>query len=151
MNEQITRQAGEIFNAAKDARIPDAVQTFAEDSVVKTRETYNRMSTVAKDGGKVLEEVMLSAQAGAKAIGVKLLDNTVTNTEAAFDAAQKIARAGTFPEAARLQTKFMQQQFVIASEQTKQLFDMYAKVTKQTFDSMSTATAKTFEQIKKAK
>lgn len=151
MNEQLTRQAQELFSAVKDARIPDAVQELAEQSVVNTRESYDKMTAVAKDGGKVLEAVMLAAQAGTRTIGAKVLDNTIANTEAVFDAAQAIARAGTFPEAARLHADFMQQQLVIASEQTKELFDLYAKVTKQTFDSMNKATAKTFEQIKKSR
>ncbi len=33
MNDQFTRQAQEIFSAAKDARIPENIQAFAEDSV----------------------------------------------------------------------------------------------------------------------
>ena len=74
---------------------------------------------MAKDNVKVLEEVMLATHAGAKAIGEKVLQNSVVNTEAAFDAAQAIARAKTFPEAARLQANFVQQQLAVASSQTK--------------------------------
>jgi len=156
MNEQFTRQAQEfsrqaqeMFNAAKDTRIPENVQELAAQSVVKTRETYDKMRALATDGGKVLEDVMLSAQAGARAIGAKVLDNTVTNTDAVFDAALAIARAGTFPEAARLQANFMQQQLVIASEQAKELLELSTKVARQTFDSLNTATTKSFEQLKK--
>jgi hypothetical protein len=151
MNEQFTRQAQDMFSAVKDARIPDAVQKLAEDSVVKTRAVYDKMNAVANHGGKVLEEVMLSAESGAKAIGAKVLDNTASNTEALFDAAQAIARAGTFPEAAQLQAKFLQQQFIVAGEQTKELFDLYTKITTQTFNSMSKAAAKTFQQSKNAR
>jgi hypothetical protein len=150
MNEQFTRQAQDILAAAKDARIPENVQAFAEESVAKTREAYNKLSTVAKDNVKVLEEVMLATHAGAKAIGEKVLQNSVVNTEAAFDAAQAIARAKTFPEAARLQANFVQQQLAVASSQTKELFELSTKVAKQTFETLNVAATKGFEQLKKA-
>lgn len=150
MNEQFTRQAQDILAAAKDARIPENVQAFAEESVAKTREAYNKLSNVAKDNVKVLEEVMLATHAGAKAIGEKVLQNSVVNTEAAFDAAQAIARAKTFPEAARLQANFVQQQLAVASSQTKELFELSTKVAKQTFETLNVVATKSFEQIKKA-
>ena len=150
MNEQFTRQAQDILAAAKDARIPENVQAFAEESVAKTREAYNKLSNVAKDNVKVLEEVMLATHAGAKAIGEKVLQNSVVNTEAAFDAAQAIARAKTFPEAVRLQANFVQQQLAVANSQTKELFELSTKVAKQTFETLNVAATKSFEQIKKA-
>jgi hypothetical protein len=104
MNEQFTRQAQEMFNAAKDGRIPDNIQAMAEDNVAKAREAYQKMNSAAKDGAKVVEDVFSSAQASVKTIGEKVLHNTVANTEAAFDAAQAIARARSIPEAARLHT-----------------------------------------------
>lgn len=150
MTDQFTRQAQEIFAAAKEARIPEQVQAMAEDGVNKARDTYAKINTVTKDGVKVLEDVMVAAHAGAKTIGEKVLRNTEVNTEAAFDAAQAIARAKTFPEVVRLQTSFLQQQMTAAGAQTKELFELSAKVTQQTFETMNAAATKTFEQMKKA-
>lgn len=150
MNDQFTRQAQEMFAAAKDARIPENVQAFAEDSVAKTRDAYNKMNSVAKDGVKVLEDVMLATHAGAKTIGEKMLRNAEANTEAVFDAAHAIAKAKTFPEVARLQQTFFQQQLAAASNQTKELFELSAKVAQQTFETMNSAAVKSFEQLKKA-
>ena len=103
MKEDFARPASEMFDAAKTARIPDNVQAFAEESVAKTRETYRMINTLAKDGAKVLEDVVLTAQAGAKALGEKVMTNANTNVETAFDAARAIARARTLPEVARIQ------------------------------------------------
>jgi phasin len=149
MNENFARQAQEFFSVAKDVRIPDNVQAFAEESVVKTREAYNKINAAAKDGAKVIEEVLLTAQAGAKALGDKVVTNASANTEAAFDAAQAIARARTLPEVARLQADFLQQQLAVANAQTKELFELSAKVAKQTFESVNAAATKSFEQIRK--
>jgi phasin len=150
MNDQFTRQAQEMFAAAKDARIPENIQAIATDSVAKTREAYSKFNAVTKDGVKVIEDVMLAAHAGAKTIGEKVLRNAEVNTEAAFEAAQAIAKAKTFPEAARLQTTFIQQQFAAAGAQTKELFELSAKVAQQTFETMNSAASKTFDQFKKA-
>ncbi len=151
MTDQFTRQAQEIFAAAKEARIPENVQAIVENSVAKTREAYSTMNSAAKDGVKVLEDVMVAAQVGAKTIGEKILRNTETNTEAAFDAARAISRAGTFPEVVRLQTNFLQNQFAVASAQTKELFELSTKVAQQTFETMNSAATKTFDQIRKVR
>ena len=139
MTDQFTRQVQEILAATKDARIPENVKALAEDSVAKTREAYSKMSSAARDGVKIFENVMVSAQAGANSIGERVLRNTEANTEAAFDAAQAISRAGTLPEIVRLQTNFMQKQFAAASAQTKELFELSMKVTQQTFESVGAA------------
>ena len=149
MNEQFTRQAQDMFKVAQDGKIPENLKAFAEDSVSKTREAYQKINTAAKDGAKVVEEVVLAAQAGAKAIGEKVMHNTSLNTEAAFDAAQAIARARSIPEAARLQADFMQQQFAVAGAQTKELFELSTKFARQTFESMNSVATRSFEQMKR--
>ncbi len=150
MNEQFTRQAQEMFNMGRSMQMPENMQKFAEDSVEKTRETYQRFNDATKDSVKVFEEMMLASHAGVKAIGEKLIHNTSVNTEAAFDAAQQIARAKSMPEAARLQADFMQQQAAVASAQMKELFELSAKVTQQTFETINQATTKSFDQFKKS-
>lgn len=149
MNDQFARQAEQFFNVAKDARMPENVQAMVADGVAKTREAYEKASTVAKDQAKVAEEIMLAGQAGAKTIGTKLLENTAANTEAAFDAAQAIARARSMPEAAKLQAEFMQKQMAIAGAQTRELFELSSRVAQQAFQSFSSAATKSFETIKK--
>jgi phasin len=150
LNDQFSRQAQDMFNAAKDARIPENVQHMAEDGVAKTREAYLKINAAAKDGAKVVEDLFVAAQTNAKQLGEKVMHNTVANTEAAFDAAQAIARAKSLPEAAKLQADFMQQQFAIASAQTKEFFELSSKLAKAQFDSMSTVATKTFDQVKKS-
>ena len=120
------------------------------DGVAKTREAYEKATSVAKDQAKVAEEIMLAGQAGAKSIGSKLIENTVTNAEAAFDAAQAIARARTLPEAARLQAEFVQKQMATAGAQTRELFELSSRIAQQTFASFNAAATKSFETIKKA-
>lgn len=148
MTDQFARQAEQMLNAAKEARIPENVQAFAEDSVAKSREVYAKMSTATADGLKAMQEVMLAAQAGAQSVGEKFLANASANTEAAFDAAEAMAKAKTMPEMARLQADFFQQQLATASAQTKEFFELSNKIGRQTLESMNAAATKSFEQMK---
>lgn len=146
--QDFTRQAQEMFTAGKDAKVPENMSAFAEDAVAKSRDAFHKATASAKDNAKVMEDVLLTTQAGAKSIGEKMLANTLANTEAAFEAAQAMARARTFPEIARLQANFWQQQFAIANSQSKELFELSSKVAKQTMETVGSATAKSFEQMK---
>lgn len=148
MTDQFTRQAQEMLAAAKEARIPENVQAFAEDSVAKTREAYGKMTAATQDGMKAMQEIMLAAQAGAKSFGEKMLQNASENAEAAFDAAEAMAKAKTLPEVARLQATFVQQQLAAASTQTKEFFELSNKIGRQTLESMNSVASKTFEQMK---
>jgi hypothetical protein len=149
MNDQFTRQAQDIFAAAKEARIPENVQAFAEESVAKTRDAYSKLNAATQDSVKAVEEIVLAAQAGAKSFSEKFIHAATTNAEAAFDAAEAIAKAKTLPEVARLQADFSKQQLAAASSQTKEFFDLSNKISRQTLESMNSAATKTFEQFKK--
>jgi hypothetical protein len=148
MNDFVRRQAEEFLNAASSARVPENVQVMAEESVAKAREAYDRFSSAAKDQAKVAEEILLATQAGAKAIGTKVLDNAAINTGAAFDAAQALAKARSLPEAARVQADFVQKQFSMAGEQTRELFELSTRVFRQTFETANLAASKAFDRMK---
>jgi phasin len=149
MNDQFTRQAQDMLAAAKEARIPENVQAFAEESVAKTRDAYTKLNAATQDSVKAVEEIVLAAQAGAKSFSEKFIHAATTNAEAAFDAAEAIAKAKTLPEVARLQADFFKQQLAAASSQTKEFFDLSNKISRQTLESMNSAATKTFEQFKK--
>lgn len=148
MTDQFTRQAQDMLAAAKEARIPENVQAMAEDSVAKSREAYAKFSAVAQDGCKAMQEILLTAQAGAKSMGEKMLHAASVNAEALFDAAEAMAKAKTVPEVARLQASFVQQQLAAASAQTKEFFELSNKIGRQTLESMNAAASKTFDQFK---
>lgn len=116
MNEQITRQAQEMLAVILLTEVPAEVRTLAQDGVTKAREAYAKWIAATQAGTSVLEDIMVATQSGAKSVGEKVIAITVANTEAAFDAAQGLARARTLPEAAQLQAKFVQEQLTVVSE-----------------------------------
>ncbi len=145
MNDQFKRQFEDMLGVAKDARIPDNVQQIAEQTVERSHDAYLKISSVARDNAKMAEEVMLTAQAGAKSLGEKLVHNTLTNTDAVFEAARAMARAKTLPEMARLQVDFVQSQVAVAGQQAREFMDLSNKLLRHSFETMSTATAKTMK------
>ena len=135
MNDQSIRHVNP-FNPFTDAQIPEVVKELAAGTVTKARTVYDTAQAAAKNGGKTAEAFWSSAGSGARIIGSKVLDNIAANTEAMFEAAQTIARAETVPEAVQLQAKFVQQQFVTAGEQTREMLDLYAQLTANALDSL---------------
>jgi phasin family protein len=145
-----TRQAEQMLNATKRARFPDNWTAFGTDGVSKTRMAYEKLSALTLDNAKVATDAVLETQAGVRKLGEKVLQNASANTGAAFDAAARMVRAKTLPEAVCLQANFIRQQFAVASAQTRELFELSTKLAQGTLDTFNSAAAKTFEQIKKA-
>jgi hypothetical protein len=145
MNEQFLKQAEKLM---KDARLPENLQSFAQDSVAKSREAYTTIAAAAADQAKVVEAVAAEAQVGVRALSEKALTNFSRNTEAAFEAAEALTRVKSLPEAAKLQADFVQAQFAVMGAQTKEFLELSTKMAQQAFESMSGAATKSFEQSK---
>ena len=95
MNDQFTRQAQDIFAAAKEARIPENVKAFAEESVAKTRDAYTKINAATQDSVKAVEEIVLAAQAGARTFGEKFLHAATINAEASPRGSSERSRSPT--------------------------------------------------------
>jgi hypothetical protein len=126
MTTQYELQAEAILKASRLGQLPEHVQAATHDGLANTREA-------------TLKSIGL-----VKALAAKALDNALANTEAAFDAAQAIARAKDMNEAAQLQVKFLQAQFAKAGEQGKEFYELAAKVTQQTFATLNSTAMKSF-------
>ena len=87
MNQQSTHRIQSMLADAVDARIPENIQAIAERSVVRTRETYDKVKGLAADSATIAHDVLHAAQSGAKTIAEKALRHTEVNTETAFDTA----------------------------------------------------------------
>lgn len=148
MNE-FTRTTEEMLKAAKEARIPEQVQTFAAESVDQTRKAYTAAASAAFEQARTAEQMFSAMQSGARAIGDKLIANTAANTEAFFDAASQMAKASTFPEVARLQAEFARDQLSKAANQTKELVELASEVTKSTFEEVQSAAGKAAQKARK--
>ena len=148
MNNQFSKQAEDIFAAAREVKVPESVQAFAEDSLARTQDAYSKLTVVTRDASKAMEQVTNVAQANAKTIGEKVMTNLTSNTEAAFAAARDMARSKTMPEAMKVQSDFFQAQLAKMGEQTREFFELSNAMTKQSLETMNAAAGRTFEQMK---
>ena len=150
MQDQMVQQARDVLTAVAKSEVPAEMQVLAQDSVAKARDAYAKWNAGAEKGARALEELIHLAQAGTKSVGDKALGNVLVNTEAAFDAADRLARAKTLQEAVQLQADFVQTQLGIAGAQGKALFELTLKVAKTTADGLVAITASAVGDFKKS-
>jgi hypothetical protein len=150
IHQTFIRQTEAFMEAARDGRMPEGVQTAAQEGIARTREAYETATSASKVAGKALGEVAEVAQKGGLTLAETAFKNMAANVEAAFDAASRVARAKSFPEAARLQVEFLQSQLVKSGEQGRTFLELSAKVARDTMETMSTATEKCLDGARKA-
>ena len=150
MNEYIAQQTQAFMANAANTQVPADVQAFAQDSVARAREAFAKWSAGTQSGIRAIDRVMLANQSGAKTIGDKVLSNVQAAAEAAFDAAQGLARAKTLPEVAKLQAKFVQEQLAMASQQGKALLELSAKIAEETTDTLTAIATRSAGDLQKA-
>jgi hypothetical protein len=140
--QQMFGQAEKLF---KDARVPEQVQAMAQEGVAKSRELYAKSAAAAQDSAKLLTEVTETAWASTKVLNDKILQNVTANTEAAFDAVQAMAKAGSLPEVAKLQGDYLQQLVATSSKQAKEFFDLSTRATQHLVETVQAAAGKSMK------
>jgi hypothetical protein len=124
---------------------PAGVQIAAEQSVARFRDLYLQSMATAQGSAKVFAEVAETTWGGAKLLNDKLIQNMTANTEAAFSAAESIARARSLPEAARLQGDFLQMLLIVTGEQMKEFVDLSARVAQHVLETTQVAARRSIQ------
>ena len=146
MNQHAAQQMfGQAEKMFKDARVPEQVQAIAQEGVAKSRELYSKSSAAAQEGAKLLTEVAETAWSSTKVLNDKILQNVAAITEAMFDAAQAIAKAGSVPEAMKLQGQFLQQLVATSSTQAKEFYDLSTRATQHLVETVQAAAGKSIK------
>src|SRR6202161_1917341 len=65
--------------------MPAAFREFAEKGVAQAKDTYEKMKAAAEEATDVLETTYSTASKGASDYGLKVIEATRANTNAAFD------------------------------------------------------------------
>jgi hypothetical protein len=127
------------------AGVPAGIQTAAEQSVARFRDLYRQSMATAQGSAKVFAEVAETTWGSAKLLNDKLIQNVTANTEAAFSAAESIARARSLPEAARLQGDFLQMLLVVTGEQVKEFIDLSARAAQHVLETTQVAARRSMQ------
>jgi hypothetical protein len=146
MNEYFPK---EVFSAAEkllcSACWLEPVQSVMQDSVARSRALYSRGVAGALDGARALTEVTDTVWSSTKMLNDKIMQNATANAEAAFDAAQALAGAKSFAEAATIQSEFVQQLTARAAAQSREFFDLWARAAEHVIETAHAAASKSLK------
>lgn len=127
--------------------IPAAFREFAEKSVSQAKENYEKLKSVAEEATDILEETYATASKGAADYGLKVIETSRENTNAAFDFAAELMAVKSLSEAIELSTAFTRKQFEAATAQAKEFVALAQKVSTETAEPIKESVTKAFKKV----
>ena len=112
--------------------VPVAFREIAEKGVAQAKQHYDKLKSAAEDATQTLENTYATASKGCSDYGLKLIETTRTNSNAAFDVFGQMLTAKSFAEGVELYTAFLRKQFDTMTAQAKDLTDHAQKVATET-------------------
>jgi phasin len=112
--------------------MPAAFREFAEKGISQAKEGYEKMKTAAEEATDLMEETYATASKGASDYGLKVIESTRANANAAFDLFGQLLTAKSYSEVVELSTGFMRSQFETVTAQAKDLAAHAQKVATET-------------------
>ena len=106
--------------------IPNDLRDFAERSVEQARKAFEGFLSVAQRASGVAGDAA-TTPSGVKSVSAHVLSYTERNVNAAFDLAQKLARAKDPQEALTLQGEYLRTQLAVLQEQAKEFGSVLQK------------------------
>jgi phasin len=123
-----------------------AFREMAEKSTTQVKEAYGKLSATTTHTTDLIKGSYSTAVKGAQDYNNKLLEFAQTNTNTAFEFAQRILGVKSPLEFIELSTEHARKQFATLTEQTKELAALAQKVTLATAEPLKTGVTKAFGQ-----
>ena len=127
--------------------IPAAFREIAEKSVSQAKETYEKMKSAAEEATDVLEDTYATATKGASDYGLKVIEVTRANTNAAFDFYSRADGRDVVLRDGRTSTAHARKQFETATAQGKELAALAQKVATETAEPIKDSVTKAFKKV----
>jgi phasin len=127
--------------------MPAAFREFAERGVAQCKDTYEKMKAAAEEATDVLETTYSTASKGASDYGLKVIEATRTNANAAFDYAGELISAKSLSEVIELSSAHARKQFEIMTAQAKELGALAQKVATETAEPIKEGMNKAFSKV----
>ena len=112
--------------------VPTAFREFAEKGIAQARENYEKAKTAAEEATDVFEDTYSTATKGCASYGLKLIETTRANSDAAFDLMSDVMNAKSYSEVVELYSAFLRKQFDTFVSQAKELSEHAQKVATET-------------------
>jgi phasin len=112
--------------------VPPVFREVAEKGIAQAKENYDKLKSAAEQASDVLEETYANASKGCSGYGLKLIETTRANSNAAFDLFGELLAAKSYSEVVERTTAFMRTQFDTVTAQAKELTAHAQKVATET-------------------
>ena len=126
--------------------MPAAFREFAERGVAQAKDTYEKMKAAAEEATDVLETTYSTATKGAADYGLKVIETTRVNTNAAFDFYGELITAKSLSEVIELSSAHARKQFEALTAQSKELGALAQKVATETAEPIKAGMNKAFNK-----
>jgi phasin len=127
--------------------MPAAFRELAERGVAQCKDTYEKMKAAAEEATDVLETTYSTATKGASDYGLKVIEATRTNTNAAFDFFGELITAKSPSELIELSSSHARRQFEAFTQQGKELTALAQKVATETSEPIKNGMNKAFSKV----
>ena len=99
--------------------VPTQIRDLAETSVEQARKAFGSFIGAARRASETAHDTADLARTNAQALYARSLDHAEQNIRAALDHAQKLAAAGSLPEAAAIQAEYARERFAALQAQAQ--------------------------------
>jgi phasin len=127
--------------------VPAAFREFAEKGIAQTKDAYEKMKATAEQNTEMLETVYANASKGSTEYGLKLIEISRANTNAAFDFFERLFGVKSASELVELSTAHARTQFETLTGQTKELTTLAQKVATETAEPIKTGVASALKKV----
>jgi phasin len=127
--------------------VPAAFREFAEKGVNQAKANWEKVKAATEETTDVLEDSYATASKGAADYGLKLIEASRTNTNAAFDFAGQMMTVKSLSEAVELYTSFARKQFEAIGAQGKELTALAQKVATETVEPIKEGMTSAFKKV----
>ena len=127
--------------------VPAAFREFAEKSVTQAKDNWEKMKAASEEATDLIEGSYATATKGASDYGLKVIEVSRANTNAAFDFATQLFTVKSLSDAVELTTAHMRKQFDTMSAQSKELTALAQKVTTETVEPIKESVTSAFKKV----
>lgn len=126
--------------------VPTAFREIAEKGIAQAKENYEKVKSAAEQATDVLEETYSTASKGCASYGLKLVETTRANSDAAFDLMSELMTAKSYSEVVELSSAYLRKQFDALVAQAKELSEHAQKVAIDTAEPIKESISTTFNK-----
>ena len=127
--------------------VPAAFREFAEKSVTQAKDNWEKMKAASEEASDLIEDSYATASKGAADYGLKVIEVSRVNTNAAFDFATQLFAVKSLAQAVELSTAHMRKQFETMGAQSKELTALAQKVATETAEPIKESVTSAFKKV----